>query len=56
VFGSAAKRIDSSRIEFDRIDSARIEFDKIDLCLDNIKIKVIFIILCCLDDLHQNCF
>jgi hypothetical protein len=37
VFGLAAKRIDSSRIEFDRIDSVRIEFDKIDLCLDTLK-------------------
>jgi hypothetical protein len=37
VFSSAAKKIDFSRIEFDRIDSVRIEFDKIDLCLDTLK-------------------
>jgi hypothetical protein len=37
VFGSAAKRIDSGRIEFDKIDSGKIEFDKIDLCLDTLK-------------------
>jgi hypothetical protein len=37
VFGLAAKRIDSGRIEFDKIDSGRIEFETINLCLDTFK-------------------